>query len=466
MSDNELLRLIPKVDDMINNETLAEAAHDMSRQIVLDAIREVVGETRSRILNSGGGTPEDLNMNKLVEKTLIRVASKSEMSLKKVINATGVVLHTNLGRAPICGDIRDKVWDIAENYSTLEYNVVTGERGSRYDHVRALITKLTGAESALVVNNNAAAVLLALNTVAGGKSVVVSRGELVEIGESFRIPEIMGQSGAKLIEVGATNKTRLSDYEKAFDCGETGALLKVHTSNYKIVGFTEEVSLAELVKFGKSRGVPVIHDLGSGALIDLSKYGITGETTASESVSAGADIVCFSGDKLLGGPQAGIIAGRSDLIDKMKKNPLTRAFRIDKITLAALEATLMLYSDPEGVVSRIPALSMITAPFEVICRRSEFLYSLLAENVKNCRVSLEDGSSQVGGGSLPLYELPARIVKVKPENKTAQELEERLRKSGTPIIARIHKDKICLDVRTMRDEDFKPVVVALADILN
>ena len=466
MNDNELLRLIPKVDDMINNEKLAEAAQNMSRQIVLDAIREVIDETRNKILLTGGGSPEDLNINRLTEKIALRVMSKNEMNLKKVINATGVVLHTNLGRAPISKDLRDKVWEIAENYSTLEYNIETGERGSRYDHVKGLVTKLTGAESALVVNNNAAAVLLVLNTIAKGKGVAVSRGELVEIGESFRIPEIMEQSGAKLIEVGSTNKTRPSDYERAVYDGEAGALLKVHTSNYKIVGFTEEVTLAGLVKLGKAQGIPVIHDLGSGALLDLSKYGIPGESTASESISAGTDIVCFSGDKLLGGPQAGIIAGKGELIDRMRKNPLTRAFRIDKMTLAALEATLMLYSDPDSVVYRVPALAMITMPVETIRARAELLCGLLIETVKNCRISIEDGCSQVGGGSLPLYELPAKVITVKPEEKTVQELEEALRKSGTPVIARIHKDNICLDVRTIRDEDFPLIVRALSDALN
>jgi len=299
-----------------------------------------------------------------------------------------------------------------------------------------------------------------------GKSVVVSRGELVEIGESFRIPEIMEKSGAKLVEVGSTNKTRLSDYEKAVVDGETGALLKVHTSNYRIVGFTEETGLSELVELGKTRGIPVLHDIGSGLLIDLGKYGILGEITVQDSIKAGADIVCFSGDKLLGGPQAGIIAGKKDLIDKMKKNPLTRAFRTDKLTLAALEATLRLYLDTDSAVSRIPALSMITMPKEVLRQRSDILYELLVENVKNCVIFAEDGCSQAGGGSLPLFELPARIVKVKPLKLSANELEERLRNNRVPVIARINRDNVCLDVRTIRDEDFHLVVAALTEILN
>ena len=466
MEKNELLRLIPKVDDMINNEVLTEAADKAGRQIILDAVREVIDETRNRILDSQDVEPDDLNINSLLKKIVLRACSVNEMNLKKVINATGVILHTNLGRAPINRELRDKVWEIAENYSTLEYNVQTGERGSRYDHVQGLITKITGAEAAFTVNNNAAAVMLALNTLAAGKSVVVSRGELVEIGESFRIPEIMEKSGAKLVEVGSTNKTRLSDYEKAVADGETGALLKVHTSNYRIVGFTEETGLSELVELGKTRGIPVLHDIGSGLLIDLGKYGIPGEITVQDSIKAGADIVCFSGDKLLGGPQAGIIAGKKDLIDKMKKNPLTRAFRTDKLTLAALEATLRLYLDTDSAVSRIPALSMITMPKEVLRQRSDILYELLVENVKNCVIFAEDGCSQAGGGSLPLFELPARIVKVKPLKLSANELEERLRNNRVPVIARINRDNVCLDVRTIRDEDFHLVVAAFTEILN
>ena len=465
MSNNELLKQIPKVDDMINNEKLAEVATGMGRQIVLEAIREVIDEIRSEIINLEEVSPDSLNLNRMLEKIISRALLKNEMNLKKVVNATGVVLHTNLGRAPLSRQAWSRVSEAACGYSTLEYNVDTGERGSRYDHVSELITKTTGAEAALVVNNNAASVLLILSTIAKGKSVVASRGELVEIGESFRIPDIMEQSGAKMVEVGTTNKTRLSDYKKhIFE--ETGALLKVHTSNYRIVGFTEAVELKDLVDLGKSRNIPVIHDLGSGALLDLGKYGIHGESTARESISAGADVVCFSGDKLLGGPQAGIIAGRKDLIDKMRKNPLTRALRIDKLTLAALEATLRLYTDLEGVIDSVPALAMITMPYDLLCNRAECLYGLLAENVRNCGFYLEDGSSQVGGGALPLAELPTRLIKVKPENLSLQELEERLRKSKPPVISRIHKDYVCLDVRTVSDEDFSLIVNAFIEIMN
>ncbi|MCL1809245.1 MAG: L-seryl-tRNA(Sec) selenium transferase [Clostridiales bacterium] len=465
-SKSDLLRLIPKVDDLINNEKITEAAQSMCRQVVLESIREQVDETRKKILLMEESETAELDVGRLVDEIIARALGKNEMSLKRVINATGVILHTNLGRAPLNAGVKDAVWEIAENYSTLEYSIGTGSRGSRYDHVQGLIAKLAGAEAAFAVNNNAAAVLLVLSTLAKGCKVAVSRGELVEIGGSFRVPEIMEQSGARLVEVGSTNKTRISDYRKAMEEGDVGALLKVHTSNYKIVGFTEEVELAELVKLGEEYGIPVIHDLGSGALIDLGKYGISGEPTVQESMLSGADVVCFSGDKLLGGPQAGIIAGKKSLIDKMKKNPLTRAFRIDKLSLAALEATLRLYLDPDSAVSSIPVLSMMTMPIETIEARSATLCSLLAGKLQNCDVFVEDGHSQVGGGAMPLQNLPSKIVNIKPAKLTVQELETRLRGSKPPVIARIHKDHVCLDVRTMRDEDFPLVASAFEEALG
>lgn len=463
---NELLRLIPKVDEIANNEKIVQATQTVCRQIIIESIREKIEETREKILHLEDYDNVEFNPDQLIDDIITTIECKNEMNLKKVINATGVILHTNLGRALLDHSIKDKVWEIAESYSTLEYNLRTGKRGSRYDHVQELITKIVGTESALVVNNNAAAVLLVLSTLAKGTRVIVSRGELVEIGESFRIPEIMEQSGAKLIEVGATNKTRLSDYQKAIVEGETGVLLKVHTSNYRIMGFTEEVALSELVKLGNERGIPVIHDLGSGALIDLRKYGIHGEATVYDSVFAGADIICFSGDKLLGGPQAGIIIGKESLIERMKRNPLTRAFRIDKLTLAALEATLRLYLDPQKVTDNIPTLAMLTMPFVTIEERSDRLYDLLINKVKHCSISVEEGNSQMGGGSLPLQELPTKLIKIKPEKLTIQEFEERLRNNRIPIIVRIHKDHIYLDVRTIRDSDFQQIISTFEAIIN
>ena len=463
---NELLRMIPKVDELINDERVTGGAQNVCRRVVVESIKEQIAEVREKILDMEDGETDTFDEGLLVEGIISKALRKNEMNLKRVINATGVILHTNLGRAPLSMEIRDKVFEIAENYSTLEYNPSTGKRGSRHDHVEELIKKVTGAEAAIVVNNNAAAVLLALSSLAKGLRVLVSRGELVEIGGAFRVPEIMEQSGAKLVEVGATNKTRLSDYEKAMEGGEVGALLKVHTSNYKIVGFTEEASLAELVELGNSRGVPVIYDLGSGALVDLAKFGILGEPDVQSSVLSGVDLVCFSGDKLMGGPQAGIIAGKKSLIEKMKKNPLTRAFRIDKLTLAALEATLMLYLDPETVTNSIPVLEMLTMPIETIEERANLLCSQISGKLRNCDVFIEDGHSQAGGGALPLHGLPTKVVSIKPANMTAAELESRMREKRPPVICRIHKDHVCLDVRTMRDADFPLVVRALFDALG
>lgn len=463
---SELLRLIPKVDDIVNNEKIVKISEEVCRQIVVDSIRKKIDETRERILHLGEHDLFEVDTEKMIEEIISIIQANNEMNLKRVVNATGVILHTNLGRAPLYHGLKDKVWEIAENYSTLEYNIDTGKRGSRYAHVEEIITKIVGTESALVVNNNAAAVLLILSTLAKGNQVIVSRGELVEIGESFRIPEIMKQSGAELVEVGATNKTHLSDYQDAIVDGKTGALLKVHPSNYRILGFTEEVELSELVKLGKSHGIPVIHDLGSGALIDFRKYGVSGEATVFDSVTAGADIICFSGDKLLGGPQAGIIIGNKALINQMKRNPLTRAFRIDKLTLAALEATLRLYFDQEKAIAHIPTLSMITMPLEVIIENAKRLHNLLMDQVKNCSLALEEGNSQVGGGSMPLQELPTRLIRIKPENIAVQALEEQLRGCQIPIIVRIHKDQIYLDVRTIKEDDFEYIVNIFKSFLN
>ena len=459
------------MDDIAKNEKISEAARSVGRKVVLESVREAIDETRNKILNSKDGAEGvksgecgPFEPDKLIEDILSKVELKTKMNLKRVVNATGIIIHTNLGRALLSKEIKEKVWEIAENYSNLEYNVHTGKRGSRYDHVRELITRLTGAQSSMVVNNNAAAVLLVLNTLAQGAGVAVSRGELVELGESFRLPEILEKSGATLVEVGSTNKTRVSDYRKVIETGEASLILKVNPGNYQIVGFTEEATISELKELGGEYGVPVIHDLGSGALVELGAYGIRGETTVHESVSAGADITCFSGDKLLGGPQAGVIAGKQELIEKMAKNPLTRAFRIDKLTLAALEATLRLYLNHEDAIGCIPVLSMIMEPLKSIYSRAKVLCSLIRSRADHCSVYVADGYSQIGGGALPLQNLPTTIIKVKPENFSLQELEERLRTGQNPVITRVHKDYIWLDVRTIREEEMSTVMNAFGEI--
>ncbi len=461
-----LLRSIPKVDDLINHTKLQEISAKVSHHVLVDSIRKKLEFTRQEILNKEEFSDFEINVEEMIDGIMNDIRKNNAMNLKKVINATGVILHTNLGRAPLYEGLKDQVWDIAENYSTLEYNTETGKRGSRYEHVEEILTTICGGESALVVNNNAAAVLLILSTLAKGKQVIVSRGELVEIGGSFRVPEIMEQSGATLVEVGATNKTHFSDYKNAIVEGQTGALLKVHTSNYRILGFTEEVELSELVTLGNYHAIPVIHDLGSGALVDFKKYGIHSEATVFDSVKSGADVICFSGDKLLGGPQAGIIIGNKTLIERMKRNPLTRAFRIDKLTLAALEATLRLYYDPEKAVSQIPVLAMLTIPLETIRELAAELLDLFNANIEGFTASLEAGMSQVGGGSMPLEELPTCLIAVKSHHMSAHSLEEQLRQWETPIVVRIHKDQIYLDVRTLHRGDFMTIVNAFKIILS
>lgn len=361
----------------------------------------------------------------------------------------------------------DNIKDIAINYSNLEYDLETGSRGSRYDHLEEIICEITGGEAAMVVNNNAAAVMLVLSSVAKGKEVIVSRGELIEIGGSFRIPEVMEQSGASLVEVGTTNKTHLWDFENAIN-ENTGALLKVHTSNYRVLGFTSNVDSSELFELKEKYNIPLIDDLGSGVLVDLSKYGIEYEPTVQESLKKGVDIVTFSGDKLLGGPQVGIIVGKREYIEKMKRNPLTRAFRVDKFTISALEATLRYYLD-EGVAAKeIPTLAMLSMSKDEIERKAIELKSKIIDIIKddNFKIDIEDNFSEVGGGSLPLEKLPTKCIVLTIENLSTQEFENNLRKFNIPIITRLYKDRIYMDLRTIKEEEYNIVVEGLSFALN
>jgi L-seryl-tRNA(Ser) seleniumtransferase len=385
--------------------------------------------------------------------------------LVNVINATGVVLHTNLGRAVLSDNIKESLWSIACRYSNLEFELETGIRGSRYSHVEDIICKLTGAEAAMVVNNNAAAVMLVLSTMAKGMEVVVSRGQLVEIGGSFRIPEVMSESGAVLKEIGATNKTHLFDYEKAVN-EKTAALMKVHTSNYRILGFTKEVESEELVALGKKLNIPVIEDLGSGVLFDLQKFGLPYEPTVQSAVKAGMDVITFSGDKMLGGPQAGIIIGKKQYIDAMSKNPLTRALRIDKLTLAALEATLKLYLDEEAAIKEIPVLRMLTISMEELYAKADNLYNKLSTKLGDkCSLAVIDEFSEVGGGSMPMHRMPTRAISLITSELSIDRLEEALRGYRTPIVARINKDRLIIDVRTVFEDEFDIIAEALEEIL-
>ena len=395
-------------------------------------------------------------MEKVIEETEKKARDNYALSLKKVINGTGTVLHTNLGRSLISEKIKDEIWTAASRYSNLEYDLEKGERGSRYVHLTDMIKRLTGAEDVLVVNNNAAAVMLVLSTMAKGGEAIVSRGELVEVGGSFRIPSVMALSGADLVEIGATNKTHLKDYEEAIT-ENTRALMKVHTSNYRIMGFTESISVAELVELGKKYDLPVIEDLGSGVFIDLSKYGLEYEPTVLDSIHRGADIVTFSGDKMLGGAQAGIIVGKKKYISAMKKNQLTRALRVDKLTICALEATLRMYLDEEEAVKNIPTLNMITMPMEELERKANLLYAEIEKLNLDADVHIEECLSQVGGGSMPLETMKSRGIAITPNNMNVSTLERKLRLSDSHIIARVYDNKYVLDVRTIFEDEFVDV---------
>ncbi len=369
-----------------------------------------------------------------------------------------MIIHTNLGRSVLSDKAIENIASAAGSYSNLEYDLKKGKRGKRYTHIKEILRELSGAEDALVVNNNAAAVLLCLNTFAKDREVIVSRGELVEIGGSFRIPEVMKAGGAILREVGTTNKTHLADYENAL-CGATALLLKVHQSNYKVKGFTEEVMADELVKLGRQYKIPVIADLGSGCMIDLAKYGVSGEPTVQETIKAGVDIVTFSGDKLLGGPQAGIILGREKLIQKIQKNPLLRAMRIDKLSLAALEATMMQYLDEEKALREVPTLRMLTEPLESIRRRAKRIYNLLRKNIgSKAWIEIKKDLSRAGGGSLPEIDFPTFVVLLKPFKVPISKVESNLRDGAPPVIVRVKDNAILFDARTLQDGEIKTLV--------
>jgi L-seryl-tRNA(Ser) seleniumtransferase len=383
-----------------------------------------------------------------------------------VVNATGVVVHTNLGRSLLAPEADEHLALIAGQYSNLEYDLAAGKRGSRYSSVEGIICEISGAEAAMVVNNNAAAVLLCLETFARNKSVIVSRGELVEIGGSFRIPDVMAKSGGLLKEVGTTNRTHLRDYEEAID-ENTGLLLKVHCSNYSVVGFTAALSLKELVELGAGHNIPVMEDLGSGTFIDFSKYGLSKEPTVQESVSTGADMITFSGDKLLGGPQAGIIVGKRDVIEKVRRNPLTRALRIDKLTLAALEYTLRLYRDEERAVAVIPTLRMLTSSQDAIGDKANLLaQGLTAINDSRLEYSTVKRSSKTGGGALPLLELPSQCIRLRIQGLSTSRVEKNLRNNNPPIIGRIEEDYYILDMRTIQEDEVSIIKNAIANLLK
>jgi L-seryl-tRNA(Ser) seleniumtransferase len=444
-----LLRRVPSVDELLLRPGLAALCREVERSFVVETTRAVLEGLRREITSGETLRDEILHLAAIEQRIINAVQQEFAPSLRPVINASGVILHTNLGRAPLSAHVVDEIRRTATQYSNLEYDLAAGARGKRDVHTARLLERLTGAESAIVVNNCAAAVLLSLAALARGGEVIVSRGELIEIGDGFRIPEIMEQSGAVLREVGTTNRTRLADYENAIS-EKTRLLLRVHPSNFKLTGFTEKPEVADLIALGSRAGLPVVEDLGSGCLVDLSASGII-EPTVRESVAAGFSLVLFSGDKLLGGPQAGIIAGKKELVAKVRRHPLFRALRVDKLTIAALEVTLLAYL--RGDWNDIPAQRMIRLPLEEIAARTIKLHAALQPQAAavNAEIEIADGSSLVGGGSTPAQSLPTKVLRIASARHSAAQLEARLRRApaGVAVIARIEEDRLLLDLRTV-----------------
>ncbi len=464
----ELFKKIPAVNDLLESEKGKELVETYNHSLVLKGIRNVLDRKRKMISKADEKNLKELslslehtNLYKEIEEYLMDYLAPS---LQEVINATGTIVHTNLGRSLLSKEAVDSLVKVAKNYSTLEIDKRTGERGSRYNNVKDLLIDLSGAEDGLVVNNNAAAVLLILDTLAKNKEVILARGEMVEVGGSFRIPEVMEKSGAHLVEVGATNKVYIEDYERKIN-ENTGLLLKVHTSNYRVMGFTEEVNLKELVELGKKTNLPVVEDLGSGIIEDLSDLGLKDEPTVKDKVDQGADLVSFSGDKLLGGPQAGIIVGKKRFIEKLKQNPLTRALRVDKFTLASLEATLKAYIKNEAR-EKLPTLKMLSQNIDIIKEKALSLKEKLETLEKeNLNIKVEKDSTKIGGGAFPLQDIPTYVVKIETNNIELNELSYKLRMNKPPIFTRLYNDNMFFDLRTIKDEEIEQIVLAFKNIL-
>jgi len=462
---SSLFRQIPAVDQLLESPRIRETLSHSPRALVLRAIHEVLHKLRLQIKNTQEGDNQpDLAFDAVVDWIIEHLSTLSEPIFRHVINATGVVVHTNLGRSPLSKRAVSRFRELAGGYSNLEYDLEAGKRGSRYVHVEDILKELTGAEAAMVVNNNAAAVLIALNTMATGKEVIIARSELVEIGGSFRIPEVMRRSGAKMFEVGTTNKTTIADYESAID-DRTGLLLKVHKSNFQIVGFAEEVDLAQLIKLGDKHGLPVMEDLGSGCLIDFSKYGLRGEPTVQDSIAKGVDIVTFSGDKMLGGPQCGVILGRGDIISAIRENQLARALRVGKLTIITLQETLSLYRDEKKAIQYIPTLNMICQSYTRVRRRAKRLLDMLGNSGgRELSIGLSDGFSRVGGGAMPLEEIPSCLLVISSKLLPASKIERFFRSYNPPIIVRVEKDVVLLDARTIQEKELRIVAKAIRDL--
>jgi L-seryl-tRNA(Ser) seleniumtransferase len=461
MPDPRGLRTLPSVSSLLGSDAALALLRAHPRAVVVDAIRRLLWSARAAVPEERVSLSREEWSDRILSELRGEIASREALPMRRVINAAGVIVHTNLGRAPLPGEALSAVVDTARGYSNLEFDLASGERSSRLSHVEGTLCALTGAECAHVVNNNAAAVLLCLAGHARGREVIVSRGELVEIGGSFRIPDIMAESGARLVEVGTTNRTRLSDYENAVT-GQTALLLKVHRSNFSVHGFTEEVRVADLARLGARAGIPVMEDQGSGALIDLAPHGIPGAASLRQVLAAGPGIVTASGDKMLGGPQAGIIVGKEDLVAPLKRHPLSRALRVDKMCLAALSAVLRLYADERRARDRVPVLRMLLEPEERVRTRARRLVRAIRASGADLSLVIERGGTSPGGGALPDIFLPTACVAVSHPRIPEAVMEERLRRGNPPVVARVGKGKVLLDLRTVRDDEVPGLAAAVS----
>lgn len=467
LNKQQILRQIPPVNQILEDDTVNQFIQKYGRNLVLFNIRQIIEAYKKDLEYTAYKPLSREQISEYIIDCLKKAMIPNQFkSLQKVINATGIILHTNLGRAPLPHHVLNAVYETSSGYSNLEFNLESGARGSRYWHIESVLKEITGAESAMVVNNNAAAVFLCLNTLANDREVIVSRGQQVEIGGSFRIPDIIVRSGARMVEIGTTNKTHLRDYENAIT-DSTAILLKVHTSNFKMLGFTQEVPLKAIADLGKKHNLWVMEDLGSGSLIDLTRLGLPYEPTVQDSIHMGADLVTFSGDKLLGGPQAGIIVGKKALIDKVKANPLARMLRVDKMTLTALEVVLHLYLYGSDVVTDIPVLKMIAKRKEQLEEEAVDLRNHIINAVpEGYDIDIVDDEGEVGGGSLPGVVLEGKAVAVKPISKNVNTLQRLLRKMTPPVIGRIRKDRILFNVRTLNKEDYAFIARSLKQVLK
>ncbi len=453
----EKLSQLPSVDVLLSRDDISQWEESYERDLLKEQVKKVLDDIRQNLL---ADVDQDVSEEAVAARIIQQIEGDYQSSLYPTINATGTVLHTNLGRALLADEVVEEMEKVADSFTNLEYDIDQGQRGSRYVHIQEILRELTGAEDALVVNNNAAAVLLILTAFAKNKEVLISRGELVEIGGSFRVPDVIESTGAHLYEVGSTNKTHIQDYENGIH-EETGALLRVHTSNYRVIGFTEKVSDKDFVNLAKKYDLPVFNDLGSGLLIDLQKIGLSYEPTVGEMIEAGYDLVSFSGDKLLGGPQAGIIVGKKAYIDELKKTPMLRALRMDKVTIAGLEATLRLYLNPEKAIKKIPTLRLINLSQEENKKRAEVLKEKILACNSDFELAVEEGFSQVGGGSYPGEQLPTALLRIEHPEVDEATLERRIRLNEDHIIGRINDGAVYFDLRTLFERDFERIAEAL-----